>query len=109
MRNDVKALAAVLTAAVLGVAGRPAAADETGIGFWLPGQFGSLAAAPAQPGWSAASIYYHTNVSAGGDVAAARELTVGRFSRTLNVDLSANLHARADLALLNATYVLATP
>jgi hypothetical protein len=25
-------------------------ADEDGVGFWLPGQFGSLAAAPQQPG-----------------------------------------------------------
>ncbi len=86
-----------------------ARADEGGVSFWLPGQFGSLAAAPAQPGWSAAVTYYHTKVSAGGDVTAARELTVGRFSRTLNVDLSANLHARVDAAFLNATYVLATP
>src|SRR3954470_10971978 len=86
-----------------------ARADEGGVSFWLPGQFGSLAAAPAQPGWSAAVTYYHTKVSAGGDVTAARELTVGRFSRTLNVDLSANVHARIDAAFLNATYVLATP
>jgi hypothetical protein len=84
-------------------------ADEGGISFWLPGQFGSLAAAPAQPGWSAASIYYHTKLSAGGDVAASRQLTVGRFSRTLNVDLNAHLDARADLVLLNGTYVFATP
>src|SRR3954469_5816395 len=86
-----------------------ARADEGGISFWLPGQFGSLAAAPAQPGWSAASIYYHTRVSAGGEVAAARQLTVGRFSPTLNVDLNANLDGRADLVLLNGTYVFATP
>jgi hypothetical protein len=84
-------------------------ADEGGISFWLPGQFGSLAAVPAQPGWSAASIYYHTSVKAGGDVAAERQLTIGRFSPTLNVSLEANLRARVDLALLNATYVFATP
>ena len=58
-----------------------ARADEGGISFWLPGQFGSLAAAPAQPGWSAASIYYHTTVNAGGDVAAARQFTVGRYAQ----------------------------
>ena len=68
----------------------PAAhADEGGVSFWVPGQFGSLAAVPAQPGWSAASIYYHTQVSAGGEVAAARQFTVGRFSPTLNVNLNA--------------------
>jgi hypothetical protein len=26
--------------------------DEGGVSFWLPGQFASLAAAPAEPGWS---------------------------------------------------------
>src|SRR6186713_1618480 len=86
-----------------------AQADEGGVSFWLPGQFGSLAAAPAQPGWQAASIYYHTSVSAGGDVAAARQFQVGRFSPTLNVSLNANLDARADLVFLNSTYVFATP
>ena len=63
-----------LTAALLlGIcAGAPtvASADEGGVSFWLPGTFGSLAAAPQQPGWSFAGIYYHTSVSAGGDVAA---------------------------------------
>jgi len=88
---------------------KAARADEGGVSFWLPGQFGSLAAAPAQPGWQAASIYYHTSVSAGGDVAAARQFQVGRFSPTLNVNLNANLDARADLVFLNGTYVFATP
>jgi hypothetical protein len=86
-----------------------AQADEGGVSFWLPGQFGSLAAAPAQPGWSAASTYYHTKVSGDGDVAAARQFTIGRFSRTLNVNLNVNLDARADLVFLNGTYVFATP
>jgi hypothetical protein len=49
-----------------------ATADEGGVSFWLPGFFGSLAAAPQQPGWSLTSIYYHTSVSAGADVARAR-------------------------------------
>jgi hypothetical protein len=99
----------VLAASLVAIGSAAARADEGGISFWLPGQFGSLAAAPAQPGWSAASIYYHTKVSAGGDVAAAREFTVGRFSRSLNVNLNATLDGRADLALLNGTYVFATP
>jgi len=30
-------------------------ADETGVSFWLPGLFGSLAAVPQQPGWSLTS------------------------------------------------------
>jgi hypothetical protein len=102
-------LGALLSVAATGLFPGVAPADEGGISFWLPGQFGSLAAVPQQPGWSAASIYYHTTVNAGGDVAAARQFTLGRFSRNLNVDLNANLHARADLALLNTTYVVPTP
>ena len=34
-------------------------ADENGISFWLPGIYGSLAAAPQQPGWSFAAINYY--------------------------------------------------
>ncbi len=99
------ALGLVITAAC----GSTAHADEGGVSFWLPGLYGSLAAVPAQPGWSGAAIYYHTSVKANGDVAAARELTIGRFSRTLNVDLNVSLKARLDLELLNANYVFATP
>ena len=86
-----------------------ASADEGGVSFWLPGQFGSLAAVPGNPGWSFASIYYHTSVSAGGDVAAARQATIGRFSPTVAVDLNAQLKVRADLVLLNANHVFQTP
>ena len=51
-----------------------AVADEGGVNFWLPGTFGSLAAVPQQqPGWAVTTVYYHTSVSAGGDVALARE------------------------------------
>src|SRR5262249_28774203 len=49
------------------------------VSFWLPGFFGSLAAAPQQPGWSLTSIYYHTSVSAGAEVARAREFETGRI------------------------------
>jgi hypothetical protein len=39
-------------------------ADESGISFWLPGLYGSLAATPTTPGWSMGAIYYHTSVDA---------------------------------------------
>jgi hypothetical protein len=84
-------------------------ADESGISFWLPGFFGSLAAVPQTPGWSLGSVYYHTSVSAFGGVAAAREIQVGRFSPTVNVSLNANLNAQADLLLLAPTYTFGTP
>ena len=34
-------------------------ADESGVSFWLPGQYGSYAAVPLKPGWSFESAYYH--------------------------------------------------
>jgi hypothetical protein len=50
------------TAVVLLVA-QPAAADEGEVSFWLPGQFGSFAAVPGEPGWSL-PIDYHTSADA---------------------------------------------
>ena len=98
-----------LVLVVLVTAPTLAAADEDGVSFWLTGQFGSLAAVPQQPGWSFADVYYHTSVSAGGKVAAAREFTIGAFTRTATVSLNANLNARADLDFLSSSYVFATP
>jgi hypothetical protein len=86
-----------------------ARADEGGVSFWLPGIYGSLAAAPQQPGWSFGTVYYHTSVSASGNAAIAREVTIGRFSPTVKVDANVNVHANVDLVLLNPNYVFATP
>ena len=63
----------IIYSATFGYFFSSARADEGGVSLWLPGFFGSLAAAPQQPGWSLTSIYYHTSVSAGADVARARE------------------------------------
>jgi hypothetical protein len=84
-------------------------ADESGVSYWLPGRFSSLAATPEVPGWSMAEVYYHTTVSAFGAVAAAREIQIGRFSPTVNVNFNASLNAQGDLLLLNPTYTFATP
>jgi hypothetical protein len=114
MNGCIRSLSMLWSAAVVAVAAsawtsKPSLADEGGVSYWLPGRFGSLAAVPAQPGWSGASIYYHTSVTAGGEVAAARQATIGRFHPNVNVSLNANLDAHVDLALLNASYVFATP
>src|SRR5262245_18210545 len=84
-------------------------ADEGGVSFWIPGFFGSLAAAPLQPGWSLTSFYYHTSVSAGADVARAREFEIGRIPVTLTANVSASLDARADLGVVMPLYTFATP
>lgn len=86
-----------------------ARADEGGVSFWVPGLFGSLAAAPQVPGWQFAAINYYTNVSASGTIAEAREITIGKLNPTVNVNANVNLHAQADLVFLNPTYVFATP
>jgi hypothetical protein len=85
-----------------------ALADENGISMWVPGFFGSLA---ATPGWAVANIYYHTSVSAGADVARAREFTLGRVPAnvTVNANLNLNVKADGDLGFVIPTYVFATP
>jgi hypothetical protein len=86
-----------------------AKADEGGVGFWLPGLFGSLAAAPQVPGWSLGMIYIHDSVSAGANVATARAITIGQFNPTLNLNLNANLKATSDIGVISPQYVFATP
>jgi hypothetical protein len=88
-----------------------ALADESGVSFWVPGFFGSLAAAPQQPGWSLANIYYHTSVSAGGNVALAKEFQIGQVPAniTLTARLNASVNATGDLGFVIPTYVFATP
>ena len=56
-----------------------ARADENGVSYWLPGQYGSFAATPGTPGWAWATLYYHGSVGAGGGQnsrAAARSMSV---------------------------------
>ena len=86
-----------------------ASADEDGLSFWLPGLFGSLAAVPQQPGFSLASIYYHTSLSAGADVALAREITIGKVPVEANARAVASLSADGNIVLFLPSYVFATP
>lgn len=76
----------------------PARADEGGISFWLPGQFGSLAAAPGTPGWSFATLYYHTSVEGGGGKT---------FNRGGNVVVG--IEGRGDLVAFAPSYIFQTP
>ena len=85
-----------------------ALADEGGVSFWLPGTFGSLAAAPQRPGFSFSITNYYTDLSAGGDVARAREFQNGRIPANVFVTLSGKVLARpVDVGLVNSTYVFA--
>jgi hypothetical protein len=100
---------AALALATIASAPTTASADEGGVSFWLPGLFGSLAASPLVPGLLTSTTYYHDHVTAGGDVALAREFSIGRIPFGLNASLNANLSANIDLALLNALYTFQTP
>lgn len=73
-------------------------ADSGGISFWLPGQFGALAAVPTAPGWSLPIVYYH--LSASDD----RNANTQRGNRVV-----AGLDAEADLIFASPTYTFATP
>src|SRR5262249_49496912 len=107
----IRPTAAVLAFAAAAWAPKIALADEGGVSFWIPGFFGSLAAAPQQPGWTFTTFYYHTSVSAGADVGIARERTLGNIPVTLNLNgnLSANVRSRADLDFMALSYVLPVP
>jgi len=83
---------------LLAAASTMSVADEGGVSFWLPGQFGSFAAVPADPGWSLASVYYHSSTSAGADK------TFPRSGR-----LTAGLDVTADLIFLVPSYVFTEP
>jgi hypothetical protein len=100
---------ALAATAVAVLSPQMARADENGISFWLPGQFGSLAAAPMTPGWSLGTVYYHTSVGGSGGVAAAREITIGKLPAAVNVSLNASLNAQADILILAPSYTFATP
>ena len=103
------AAAALFAAAVNACATCAAFADEGGVSFWLPGLFGSLAATPQQPGWAATSIYYHTTVSASGDVSLSREFEIHGIPLTASAHANANLNATGDLGIFVPSYVFATP
>jgi hypothetical protein len=106
-----KALLSVALMAAIAVVltPRPAAADQGGVSFWLPGAMGSLAAVPGHPGWSLGTIYLHSSVSAGGDVAASRAIQFGNRTTNLTVNLDAELRARVDVGLLAPGYTFASP
>src|SRR5215468_1993967 len=99
-----------VVAALLALPTQMARADEGGVSFWIPGFFGSLAAVPAQaPGWSVTSIYYHDSVSAGGDVALARQFQIRNVPVNLTASFTGNVNASVNVDLMVPTYTFATP
>ena len=97
------------TASLIAIFSQPSLADEGGVSFWLPGLFGSLAAVPGQPGWSFLAFNYYDSVKAGADVSRSREIQIGKFNPTVNVNLNANLKSTVDIVWLQPGYTFATP
>lgn len=63
-----------------------------------------LAATPAQPGFSFATIFYHADVSAGGDVAFARQVSHRNLTTNFTGSLNAHVSGTADLVLAAPAY-----
>ena len=70
-----------------------ATADEAGVSFWLPGQYGSFAAAPGKPGLSFEATYYHATASAGAGAS---------FERGGSVEVG--VKSPSDFVMLTPTY-----
>src|SRR5258707_5721037 len=109
IESNVRRIGCAVTAVALVLCPEMSRAHESGISFWVPGNYASLAAAPQVPGWALGAIYYHTSVNASGNVAAAREIQVGRFSPNVNVNLNLSLSGQGDLVILEPSYTFATP
>lgn len=90
--------AMALAAAAVSALPQAASADEGGVSFWLPGQFGSLAATPQTPGFTLGGVYYHTSVSSNAD----RTFPLGGL-------VVAGLNADANLGVVSPTYVFGSP
>jgi hypothetical protein len=84
MRRRFAGLAAL---AALTMAAGAARADEGGVGFWLPGQYASFAAAAPEPGFSVPTQSYVYS----GDVDAAKALNRGRL---LGLGLDADFYGQ---------------
>jgi hypothetical protein len=85
-------------AAALAFLSPAAYADEGGVSFWLPGQMGSFAAMPGDPGWSLPLIQYRYS----GDAGAGKAFERGG-------QITAGLKANYDLYMLSPTYAFGTP
>ena len=109
VRLKVTASAFAAGAIVLSIA-NSSFADEGGVSFWVPGFFGSLAAAPQVPGFSFTNILYYAQVSAGGNVAFAKQVPLGNINVNFNGNFNANVHARVEPLYFAAPgYTFATP
>ncbi|WP_375739378.1 transporter [Pseudomonas boanensis] len=95
-----KSLPRMLLAMAVALPSTMTSADEGGISFWLPGQFGALAAVPTAPGWTFPLIYYHVSA----DIGASEPLPRGGRGQ-----IAAGVDAKADLLFGGPNYTFAEP
>ena len=96
--SQIRRIGGALAIAAIAVCPNSSRADNGGVGFWLPGSMGSLAAVPGQPGWSITTVYLHLNALAGGGLPLQN-----------NSNIVLGLHAQADAIAWLPTYTFATP
>lgn len=77
-------------------------ADAGGVSFWLPGIFGSLAAAPVTPGWTYSTVYLHLQANAG----ASQNFVTSNGARGSVV---VGINAHADALVQGITYTSPMP
>lgn len=75
-----------------------ALADESGVSFWLPGQYGSFAATLSTPGWSFEATYYHATA----DAQASASIPQGGH-------IQLGYKSPVDFVMLTPTYTFAAP
>src|SRR4051794_5226154 len=110
--NRSKSTRTLVGALVLGiVASTPiiAHADEGGVSMWVPGFFGSLAAAPQVPGFAFGNLFIHSSIAAGADIAFARQVHRGNIAASFTGNLDIGIQGKADLYLAAPTYTFASP
>ena len=82
----------------VGIGSRALLADEGGVGFWVPGQFGSLVAVQSTPGWAFPVVYSHPSASARAGTSFRR-----------GAEITAGLETRSDLVQITPTYTFPSP
>ncbi len=81
----------------VGIRSRTVLADEGGVGFWMPGQFGSLVAVQSAPGWAFPVVYNHPSATAGAGTSFRR-----------GAEITAGLVTRSDLVQITPTYTFSS-
>ena len=67
MRGDGRLAASSLGARTVRGTAHSRRADEGGVSFWVPGQYGSFAAIAPSPGWSLPLVFYNYGGSKGAE------------------------------------------